>query len=166
MIKFVKESRKDSDAIENLLDIAFSPSRIHLSSYSLREDVPKLESLCFTAKNEFGDILGVVRQWPILIGHAPDNASLLTGPVAVHPIVQGEGLGSSLLNLSLSRAKDEGWKRAILIGDFQYYRHFGFKQQAGKSITFPPPTDTRRVLFLEIESGSFKRLNGKVHKYL
>ena len=166
MIQFKKEGEKDWEAVENLLDLAFSPSRIHLSSYSLRKDVQRVESLCFIAKNELGDVLGVVRQWPILIGDDPKNDSLLTGPVAVHPIVQGEGIGSTLLRLSLNRSKVEGWKRSILIGDIEYYRNFGFRQQTKQKITFPPPTDPRRVLLLELQLGSFDGLTGEVRKYV
>ena len=165
MIKFEEESQKDEEAVEHLLDIAFSPSRIHLSSYSLREGVKKIDSLCYIAKNTIGDVLGVVRQWPILIGDDRDNISLLTGPIAVHPTVQGEGLGSSLLNLSLNRSRDEGWKRALLIGDYEYYRSFGFRQQIEEKIIFPPPTDSKRVLFLELQKDSFQGLDGHVRSY-
>ena len=50
MIKFKHESIIDRDGIENLLDLVFSPSRINLSSYSLRKKVPKVKTLCFVAK--------------------------------------------------------------------------------------------------------------------
>ena len=162
MINFVQESRKDEEAVEDLLDSAFSPSRIHLSSYSLRKGVGKIDSLCFVAKRDTGDILGVVRQWPIIIGDNPKNVGLLTGPLAVHPIFQGEGIGSSLLKLSLGRSKEKGWKRAILIGDLEYYQNFGFYLQVDVKVIFPSPTDPKRVLLLELENGSFKGLAGKV----
>ena len=165
MIYFVEEIQKDEEAVEDLLNYVFSPSRFHLSSYSLRKGVQKINSLCFVAKRETGDILGVVRQWPIIIGNDPKNISLLTGPVAVHPIVQGEGIGSALINLSLSNSKQEGWKRAILIGDYGYYKNFGFYQQLEQKVIFPSPTDPKRVLLLEIEKGSFEGLAGKVRAF-
>ena len=165
MINFVEENQKDEEAVEDLLNYVFSPSRVHLSSYSLRKGIPKIDSLCFVAKRETGDVLGVVRQWPITIGNDPKNISLLTGPVAVHPIVQGEGIGSALINLSLSNSKQEGWKRAILIGDYGYYKNFGFYQQLEQKVIFPSPTDPKRVLLLEIENGSFKGLTGKVRAF-
>ena len=165
MIYFVEEIQKDKEAVEDLLNYVFSPSRFHLSSYSLRKGVQKINSLCFVAKRETGDVLGVVRQWPIFIGNDPKNISLLTGPVAVHPIVQGEGIGSALINLSLSNSKHEGWKRAILIGDYGYYKNFGFYQQLEQKVIFPSPTDPKRVLLLEIEKGSFEGLAGKVRAF-
>ena len=164
MIHLINENKKDEEDVENLLDTVFSPSRIHLSSYALRQGVSKIDSLSYVAKGHSGVVLGVVRQWPVFIDN-PHNISLLTGPVAIHPTVQGEGLGASLLNLSLKKSKEEGWERALLIGDIQYYRNFGFQQQEEHKIIFPPPTDPNRVLFLEIKQDSFRGLNGKVRKF-
>ena len=47
MIVFKHETKSDEEGIENLLDLVFSPSRINLSSYSLRKKVPKVKTLCF-----------------------------------------------------------------------------------------------------------------------
>ena len=43
MIEFKHEDRTDEEGIENLLDLVFSPSRINLSSYSLRKKFLKLK---------------------------------------------------------------------------------------------------------------------------
>ena len=77
MIEFKYESSSDEEGIENLLDLVFSPSRINLSSYSLRKKVPKVKTLCFVAKNADGSIIGVIRYWPVLIGDKK-QISLLT----------------------------------------------------------------------------------------
>ena len=164
MIEFKHESRSDQDGIENLLDLVFSPSRINLSSYSLREKVPKVKTLCFVAKNIDGSIIGVIRYWPILIGEKK-QISLLIGPIAIHPTFQGEGLGAYLINHSIKISKKYGWKRAILIGDIDYYKSFGFFQQNENLIKFPAPTDPKRILLLELEHNSFKGVEGKVVKF-
>ena len=75
MIEFKYESPSDEEGIENLLDLVFSPTRINLSSYSLREEVPKIKTLCFVAKNTGGSIIGVIRNWPILIGERKNLSS-------------------------------------------------------------------------------------------
>ena len=164
MIEFKYESPSDEEKVENLLDLVFSPIRINLSSYSLRKKVPKIKTLCFVAKNIDGSILGVIRYWPILIGERK-NLSLLIGPIAIHPTFQGEGLGSYLINHSIKVSKKYGWKRAILIGDIDYYKSFGFFQQYGNKIEFPPPTDPKRILLLELENNSFKGIEGKVNRF-
>ena len=164
MIEFKYESPSDEEGIENLLDLVFSPSRINLSSYSLRKKVPKVKTLCFVAKNADGSIIGVIRCWPVLIGEKK-QISLLIGPIAIHPTFQGEGLGSYLINHSIKISKKYGWKRAILIGDIDYYKSFGFFQPNENNIDFPSPTDSKRILFLELESNSFKGVVGKVQKF-
>ncbi len=164
MIEFKYESKTDEEGIENLLDLVFSPSRINLSSYSLREKIPKVKTLCFVVKSSDGSIIGVIRSWPILIGKKK-KLSLLIGPIAIHPTFQGEGLGTYLINHSIKTAKKYGWKRAILIGDIDYYKSFGFFQQNENKIDFPSPTDSKRILLLELENNSFEYVEGKVVKF-
>ena len=164
MIEFKHELRTDQEGIEYLLDLVFSPSRTNLSSYSLRQKVPKVKTLCFIAKYSDGSIIGVIRCWPILIGRKK-KLSLLIGPIAIHPTFQGEGLGAYLINHTIKVSKKYGWKRAILIGDIDYYKSFGFFQQNKNKIDFPPPTDSKRILLLELENNSFRGVEGKVVKF-
>tara|TARA_Y100001933_G_scaffold14010_1_gene12195 strand:+ start:45 stop:542 length:498 start_codon:yes stop_codon:yes gene_type:complete len=161
MIQFKHESENDKQEVEELLDLVFSPSRKNLSSYSLRKNVPKINTLSFVAKNNKGSIVGVIRNWPIFI-ESRKNLSLLMGPIAVHPTFQGEGLGSFLINYSIKESRKYGWKRAVLIGDIEYYKSFGFFQQNNNKIDFPSPTDPERILLLEIKKNSFDGINGKV----
>ena len=161
MIQFKHESENDKQEVEELLDLVFSPSRKNLSSYSLRKNVPKINILSFVAKNNKGSIVGVIRNWPIFI-ESRKNLSLLMGPIAVHPTFQGEGLGSFLINYSIKESRKYGWKRAVLIGDIEYYKSFGFFQQNNNKIDFPSPTDPERILLLEIKKNSFDGINGKV----
>ena len=164
MIQFKHETENDKQEVEDLLDLVFSPSRKNLSSYSLRKNVPKISTLSFVAKNNKGSIVGIIRNWPIFI-ESRKNISLLIGPIAVHPTFQGEGLGTYLINYSIKESKKYGWERAILIGDIQYYKSFGFFQQKNNIIDFPSPTDPQRILLLEIKSNSFDRIKGKVIKF-
>ena len=161
MIQFKHESENDKQEVEELLDLVFSPSRKNLSSYSLRKNVLKINTLSFVAKNNKGSIVGVIRNWPIFI-ESRKNLSLLMGPIAVHPTFQGEGLGSFLINYSIKESRKYGWKRAVLIGDIEYYKSFGFFQQNNNKIDFPSPTDPERILLLEIKKNSFDGINGKV----
>ena len=87
------------------------------------------------------------------------------GPIAVHPTFQGEGLGSYLINYTIKESEKYGWERAVLIGDIEYYKSFGFFQQNHNKIDFPSPTDPERILLLEIKNNSFDRIKGKVIKF-
>ena len=164
MIQFKHETENDMQEVEDLLDLVFSPSRKNLSSYSLRKNVPKISTLSFVAKNNKGSIVGIIRNWPIFI-ESRKNLSLLIGPIAVHPTFQGEGLGAYLINYSIKKSRKYGWERAVLIGDIQYYKSFGFFQQNNNKIDFPSPTDPQRILLLEIKNNSFNGIKGKVKKF-
>ena len=164
MIQIKHETENDKQEIEDLLDLVFSPSRKNLSSYSLRKNVPKISTLSFVAKNNKDSIVGIIRNWPIFI-ESRKNLSLLIGPIAIHPTFQGEGLGAYLINYSIKESRKYGWERAVLIGDIQYYKSFGFFQQNNNKIDFPSPTDPQRVLLLEIKNNSFNGIKGKVKKF-
>ena len=160
MVKFNHETENDKQEVEDLLDLVFSPSRQNLSSYSLRKNIPKIRTLSFVAKNNKGSIIGVIRNWPIFI-ESRKNLSLLMGPIAVHPTFQGEGIGSYLINYSIKEARKYGWVRAVLIGDIEYYKSFGFFQKNDNKISFPSPTNPERILLLEIKNKSFDEIQGK-----
>ena len=87
------------------------------------------------------------------------------GPIAVHPTFQGEGLGSYLINYSIKEARKYGWERAVLIGDIEYYKSFGFFQKNDNKIDFPSPTNPERILLLEIKNKSFDGIQGKIIKF-
>ncbi len=159
-LRLEQETAGDDWEIEALLDTAFGPGRTGLSSYRLREGVDPVVDLSLIARDEFETIAGTIRFWPVRVG--PDgHAALLLGPVAVHPIRQGEGIGAALIAEGLARARSLGWERVILIGEFDYYARFGFERCHG--LGFPQPTDQGRVLAMDLsgESG----LVGRVRKW-
>ena len=115
-------------------------------------------------KNDYGHIIGSIRYWPVYIGRKKFSC-LLLGPLAVHPICQGEGIGATLVLETLSLAEQHGWERIIIVGDEPYYSRFGFKKKLAKDLIFPKPISQDRLLGLELKSGSFKRVKGEVAKF-
>ena len=119
MFDLREETENDWWEVEALYDLCFAPGREALSSYRLRNGVPKVAPLCLVARNSEsgGAVGGAIRYWPVRIsGHV----ALLLGPVAVHPTHQGEGLGALLIAQSLNKAQLLGWERALLFGDPLY----------------------------------------------
>ncbi len=146
-LRLEQETAGDGWEIEVLLDTAFGPGRTGLSSYRLREGVDPVADLSLVARDEFETIAGTIRFWPVRV--EPDGQSaLLLGPVAVHPIRQGEGIGAALIAEGLAQARRLGWERVILIGDVGYYARFGFERRHG--LRFPQPTDQGRVLTMNL----------------
>ncbi|WP_407492328.1 GNAT family N-acetyltransferase [Pseudooceanicola sp. MF1-13] len=161
------ETADDWWEVEALYDLCFAPGREALSSYRLRDDVPKVAELCLVARDASAMDLGVapvggaIRYWPVRIGGA---RALLLGPVAVHPTHQGEGLGALLIAQSLNKAQKIGWDRVMLVGDPPYYGRFGFSRL--DTVEMPPPTNPERVLGLELTPGAWDGIAGVVERDL
>ncbi|MER5171727.1 N-acetyltransferase [Thioclava sp. GXIMD2076] len=159
MYQLDEENEADWWEVEALYDLCFAPGRTALSSYRLRDNVPKVSQLCLTLRQD-GILAAVIRYWPILVsGHR----CLLLGPVAVHPTRQGEGLGGMLMHESLNEARRIGWERVLLVGDEPYYRRFGFWKI--DDVIMPPPTNPDRVLALELVPGAWEGVTGEVEKF-
>lgn len=152
-----EETEADWWEVEALYDLCFAPGRTALSSYRLRNGVPKVAELCLTLRDDDGILAAVIRYWPVRVG---GQRVLLLGPVAVHPTRQGEGLGGLLMHESLAEATRLGWERVLLVGDAPYYRRFGFRKIEG--VVMPPPTNPDRVLALSLRPGAWEGVRGDV----
>lgn len=159
MYELCPETAEDYHEVEALLDLCFAPGRTALSSYRLRDGVPAVAALCLVLRNEVNAIVASIRYWPVRVD---DQPVLLLGPVAVHPTAQGEGLGGYLMRESLEKARQLGWQRVMLVGDFPYYSRFGFWRLDG--VEMPPPTNPDRVLGLELEPGAWQGVEGPVSR--
>ncbi|PRX35279.1 Predicted N-acetyltransferase YhbS [Meinhardsimonia xiamenensis] len=157
------EGEADWWEVEALFDLCFAPGREALSSYRLREGVEPVTPLCLILRDQAGALAAAIRYWPVVIGD-PAHEALLLGPVATHPIRQGEGLAAWLIRESLARAAGYGWRRVMLVGDEPYYGRFGFRRLEG--VEMPPPTNPDRVLGLTLGSGdAWMGVCGKVRPW-
>jgi predicted N-acetyltransferase YhbS len=156
MYEICPETPSDEAEVEGLYDLCFAPGRTALSSYRLRDGVPRVGDLCLVLRAD-GVLLAAIRFWPVRVA---DHPALLLGPIAVHPTAQGEGLGGLLMRDSLSRAKALGWARVLLVGDAPYYSRFGFERL--DDVEMPPPTNPDRVLGLELQAGAWVGIGGSV----
>lgn len=142
-----QETPADWWEVEDLYDTCFAPGREMLSSYRLRDDIDPVRNLCLVAREReaLEAVAAAIRYWPVRVG---GHAALLLGPVATHPIHQGEGLAAWIIAESLERARQAGWERVLLVGDAPYYGRFGFARLA--DVEMPPPTNPERVLGLSL----------------
>lgn len=157
MFTISQEKPQDWWEVEALFDTCFAPGRQALSSYRLREDGPAFADLCYVARDSVGQVGGAIRYWPVHVGQ---DRALLLGPIAVHPTAQGEGLGGSLIRLTLERAAALGEARVLLIGDAPYYGRFGFRKLTG--LTMPGPTNPDRILGLSLTDNAWDGVTGSV----
>jgi predicted N-acetyltransferase YhbS len=127
--------------LDVLLDICFGPGRLARTAERLRENNQPITAYGHCATGDSG-LLGAVSFWPIKIG---DAAALLLGPLAVHPDMQGRGLGMALMQAALQTIDETRFAIVLLVGDLPYYERAGFTI-APTQIVMPGPVDPQRLL--------------------
>ena len=160
MFTLAQETEADWWEVEALYDLCFAPGREALSSYRLRDGVPRVSGMSLVARDVQNILAGAIRYWPVRVG---TRNALLLGPVAVHPTHQGEGLGGLLIEESLAKGVGQGWKRVMLVGDAPYYARFGFEKL--ENVIMPPPTNPERVLGRELVPGAWGGVSGLVQSF-
>lgn len=156
------EKPPHAEIVENLLDRVFGVDRFNKTTYRLREGVVSIPDLNYVAlEGEGADerVIATIRYWPVLIGGTP---SIMLGPIAVDTGVQGKGLGSKLIRVSLNKAFSMGYRSVILVGDAPYYNRFGFRRDLTLGMTLPGPVDLNRFLALELVEGALNGVGGPV----
>jgi predicted N-acetyltransferase YhbS len=157
-LTILPEAAADALAIERLHERTFGPGRYAKSAYRIREGVGHRLDLSFTAW--IGTLLvGSVRLTPIRIGAAK---ALLLGPLTVEPPFRERGIGQALIERALERAKGQGHRLVVLVGDEPYYGKCGFKRIAKGQVAMPGPVDPARVLVCELVEGAFAGVGGPI----
>lgn len=153
------EHIQDAAPIERLHERAFGPGRFARTAFRLREGVPALAELSFTAR--VGTLLvGSIRLSPVTIG--AESSALLLGPITIDPSFQGRGVGAALITRALAAARAAGWRLIILVGDAPYYARFGFTPVPPGRLAMPGPVDPGRLLWLDLVAGAGAQAAGAV----
>lgn len=156
-LSILSERPEDEPAILRLHERAFGPGRFARTAFRLREGAAATPELCFTAL--VGTLLvGSIRLSPLTVGGEP---ALLLGPLAVDPAFEGRGIGAALMEMSLGRAREDGHRLVILVGDEPYYARFGFRRTPA-GLDLPAPVDPARLLVAELTEGTIATAKGRV----
>jgi predicted N-acetyltransferase YhbS len=151
----------DDQHVEDLLDLTFGLGRRTKTSYRLREGSHAVDGLSQVICDSELGLVGAISFWPLVVGKAFSPAILL-GPLAVHPARQNMGIGRALMNFTLEKAKLQGHKLVILVGDAPYYARVGFQKLPENQLQLPGPFDPARFLFLELVAGALSGVSGLV----
>jgi predicted N-acetyltransferase YhbS len=88
----------------------------------------------------------------------------LLGPLAVDPARRGQAIGVALVRRGLRLARRLGHDWVVLIGDYPYYKRFGFVHAFPHGLRFPEPVDARRFLIRRIPRGPIEGVSGLVRR--
>jgi len=150
----------DAAAIEALLDAAFGPGRQTKTSYRFRDGVPAVDALARVAREQ-GRIVGSIAFWPLVVdgGQGARTEGLLLGPLAVDPNRQGVGIGGGLMHETITAARRLGHRIVFLVGDYGYYRRFGFRPATPEGVHMPGEKP-ERLLVSELVVGGLSGVSG------
>lgn len=155
------ETSSEVFAREALLDRAMGPMRRRKASEALRRGRLPSKGLALSARAEDGTLLGTVRLWDVAAGDG-GTPSLLLGPLAVEPTLNGAGIGSALMRRAIAEAQWRGHRSILLVGDPDYYRRFGFSAEPAAGLAMPGPFERHRMLGLELAEGALAGAAGLI----
>ena len=160
---FSVENTKATDQFlfEQLLDIAFGIERRVKTSYRLRVGSTPVDGLSLVVRDAEVGVAGSISFWPLAVGKTGTPA-LLLGPLVVHPKRKNLGVGLTLMQEGLARAKARGHGLVILVGDAPYYARVGFEKLPEGQLLMPGPLDPARFLYVELVPGALAVTHGLV----
>jgi len=158
------ESAALSLGVEQLLDRVFGAERREKASYLYRENVAPLAPLSWVAldgASEQARLVGAIRYWPILVGET-GHPALLLGPLAILPELAGKGIGRALTFRSLEIAAEMDHDLVLLVGDYDYYKRFGFVPATPYGFVMPGEKRPERLQVTELKPGVLGRVAGEI----
>jgi putative acetyltransferase len=134
-----REEARDIAAIRAVHGAAFSsrnePMEVRLVD-ALRDSPAWIPALSWVAERD-GVVVGHV---VCTRGHVDGVPAVGLGPLGVMPTVQGQGIGSALMYVSIGAADALGAPLIALLGAPEYYGRFGFVSGSHLSIHPPEPS--------------------------
>ncbi|MBK8816559.1 MAG: N-acetyltransferase [Methylococcaceae bacterium] len=134
------ETPADAGSISGVIERAFDVARF--SSHTEQFIVESLRktgdlSVSLVAERE-QTIVGYVAFSQVAISDGSENWYGL-GPIAVEPSLQGQGIGSALVEAGLAQLQTIGAAGCVVLGDPAYYHRFGFQSVSGLRYPGLPP---------------------------
>jgi predicted N-acetyltransferase YhbS len=136
----------------------------HLIVHKIRKVPAFIKELSFVALD--GDeIVGhiIYSKAKVINGKNQQVAVLCMGPIAVLPSYQGQGVGSLLMNHSIEKTKQLGYRAIIIFGNPDYYHRFGFINAKEYGVQTPSGENFEEFMALELYGSGLNGISGKFY---
>lgn len=166
-MKIRLEEKKDYFEVENLTREAFwnkyKPGcDEHFILNKLRQKESFIKELTYIALYE-NKIIGNIVYSKMFQKGKILNEIICFGPISVHPAFQKRGIGTLLINTTVAKAINLGYKAIMITGNKNYYSRFGFKTAFDYNIHLEGnKIDDRAEYFMvkELEEGFLEKHSG------
>lgn len=111
-------------------------------------------SLSLVAEESDVGIVGHIAFSPVTVDGRGADRLLGLAPLAVVPARQGRGIGRSLVEAGLARARLAGAALAFVLGEPAYYRRFGFRPAANWDIAWQHAAPAEAFMAVELRPGA------------
>jgi putative acetyltransferase len=161
------ENENDYRIVEELVRDAFWNLYVpgcneHFILHNIRNSRDFIRGLDLIAEKE-GRIVGqiVYTRGMIKNTRGLEKEVITFGPVSVLPAFQKQGIGSALINHSLSVARLMGFPAICVYGDPRYYSRFGFRCAEKYEIKTADDKFAVALLALELQPGALGKMPGR-----
>lgn len=161
------EEENDFKNVEHMIREAFwdlyQPGCVeHLIAHNMRKSPDFVKELDYVACD--GDtIVGniIYSRAKVINDENKEFEVLCMGPLGVLPSYQKKGIGSLLMNNTIEKARQLGYKAIFIFGNPEYYNRFGFRNTREYNIQTSSGENFDAFMALELYSGSLKQVSGK-----
>lgn len=161
------EEEKDFKSVEYMTREAFwdlyKPGcDEHLLVNKIRKVSAFVKELDFVAYNKDTVVGNIIySKAKVLNKENKEFEVLCMGPITVLPSYQKQGIGSLLMNHSIEKARQLGYKGIIIFGNPDYYHRFGFVDAKEYNIQTSWGDNFDAFMALELCDGSLTGVSGK-----
>jgi len=137
----------------------------HLVVHKIRKVPAFVKELDFIACDKDTIVGNIIYSRAKVVNEEKKESEVLCmGPVTVLPSYQKQGIGSLLMNHSIKKAKQLGYKGIIIFGNPDYYQRFGFVNAKEYNIQTSWGENMDAFMALELYEGSLKDVSGKFYE--
>lgn len=162
------ENDEDFKEVENLTREAFwdvyrPGCSEHLVLHKIRKSNAFIDELDYVALEDNTIVGNIVYTKMYNEKGEMRNDIIAFGPLSVHPEYQGRGIGKKLIEISLKKAKELGFKAVLITGNDKFYNPLGFKAAYEYGVTLPGMSIEDKVKFfmgVELEEGYLSKHSG------
>lgn len=158
----------DYRAIYELVRQAFAGSHISdgqeqdwvITQRGKKQYIPQLELVAEHNGKLIGHVLvtlhenGTIETMP---------SALYLAPLSVHPMFQGQGIGSALVRAVCAHGAELGYHAVFLVGDPAYYSRFGFRSVAEFGLQNCSQIPDVYVQAVELQPDALKDAQGELY---
>jgi predicted N-acetyltransferase YhbS len=136
----------------------------HLIVHKIRKLPIFVKELCFIAHDNDKVVGNIIYSKAKIINNKKNEFEVLCmGPIGVLPSYQGQGIGSLLMNHSIDKAKQFGYRAIIIFGNQNYYQRFGFRNAKEYGIQTSWGENFEEFMALELYGGGLHGISGKFY---